>query len=162
MVIAYTAAFITGLASDTKPDKVSENRLFLETDTGSQFLFNGSTYDQISGILSVKTSTGTYNHAMGTTEDDAIVITNNINNVEVTMDMSLLQRSTIVRVYNKTDTTNYTGVSEATYPDDFTSDSAVFVLNGKGQDQRITFESVSAEISSIAVAFNRVNVVRTE
>lgn len=47
MVISFGVNWILGLSGDTKPTNVPTNSIFLETDTRNQFLFNGSTYDQL-------------------------------------------------------------------------------------------------------------------
>lgn len=49
MTIVYLAARITGLSTDTKPTNVQTNRLFLETDTGDTFLFDGASWGIIGG-----------------------------------------------------------------------------------------------------------------
>ena len=45
MTLKYLAGnIISGLSSDTKPTLVQTNALFVETNTQSEFLFNGSSW----------------------------------------------------------------------------------------------------------------------
>lgn len=112
--------------------------------------------------LNISTSSGTYAHANGTTEDDAVVIINNVNNTEIIMDFSLFTQDTTVRTYEKIDGAVYIKTSEAVYPTDFDSNSVVFVLNGKGSDQKITFQSGIAEGAVRDSDFRRVDTERID
>lgn len=49
MTIVYHAGHITGLAADTKPISVPTFSIFVETDTDKQFLFDGVTWNVLSG-----------------------------------------------------------------------------------------------------------------
>tara|TARA_R110002051_G_scaffold322941_1_gene415063 strand:- start:96 stop:281 length:186 start_codon:yes stop_codon:yes gene_type:complete len=51
MTLAYLAGnVITGVAADTKPTNVPANSRFIETDTQSEFLFDGSsTWNALGG-----------------------------------------------------------------------------------------------------------------
>lgn len=55
MTLAYHSGnVITGLSTDTKPTNVPVNSIFIETDTQSQFLFDGSsTWNNLGGGPSV-------------------------------------------------------------------------------------------------------------
>lgn len=49
-LVYHSGNVITGLSSDTKPTNVPTNSIFIETDTQSQFLFDGSsTWDALGG-----------------------------------------------------------------------------------------------------------------
>lgn len=110
----------------------------------------------------ILTSGGTYAHANGTTEDVAIEIINNKNNVEIGMDMTLFAQLTTVRTYEKLDGTTYVKTSEAVYPTDFDASAIVFILNGKGADQKITFQSGTTEGASRDSDWRRVDTVRND
>ena len=48
MTITFLAGNnIQGLSTDTKPTNVPTDSVFLETDTGDRFIFNGATYDKL-------------------------------------------------------------------------------------------------------------------
>ena len=49
MTIVYTASRILGLSSDAKPITVPTNFFFFETDTLTEFLFDGATWNAIGG-----------------------------------------------------------------------------------------------------------------
>jgi hypothetical protein len=107
-------------------------------------------------------TSGTYVHANGTTEDDAIIITNNDKNVEVAMDMTAITQNTTVRTYEKIDGTTYIKTSEAIYPTDFDSDSVIIILNGKTADQKITFQSGTGEGAGRNVDWRRIDGIRND
>jgi hypothetical protein len=45
MTLKYLAGnMITGLSSDTKPTNVETNAVFVQTNTQTEFLFNGSSW----------------------------------------------------------------------------------------------------------------------
>ena len=112
---------------------------------------------------SITTSNGTYVHPDGTTEQNVVEIVNNLNLVTITFDVSLLVQNTTVRVYEKTDGSNYELVDQAVFPTGFSTnvENIVFELNGKNRDQKITFQSGTGEGTTRDVPFSRVNVLRT-
>lgn len=164
MTIVWTgASTITGLAADTMPTNVPTNTAFIETDTQKQFLFNGTTWDLLSGKLEISTSNGTFVLANNTTEQDVTEITNNLDRVGIVYDVSLLTQNTTIRVKEKADGTNYEIVSEVVFPTDFDSgaENIEIELNGKNRDQKVTFQSGTAEGATRDIPFARVNELRT-
>jgi len=157
MTLVYKAARIEGLSGDTKPTNVQTNRQFFETDTGLTFNFNGSTWDQVGGGMTVDTSTGTYNHPNATTEATVLELTDNSLDTTVSYDVSLLTQTTTIRVKEKMDGTTYEIQSERAWPTDFDPNVEAVVINllGKGRDQIITFQSNVLEGSIKAIPWSR-------
>ena len=112
--------------------------------------------------VSVEITNGTYVHANGTTEDDVIEVTNNLNKVVISLDVSLLTQNTTIRTYEKIDGTNYELTSSAIFPTEFdTGAEAVrILLNGKNRDQKLTFQSGTSEGATRDIPFSRVDEVR--
>lgn len=71
-------------------------------------------------------------------------------------DLSNLLQSTTIRVYEKTDGTNYRLLSQRVYPDDYDDGikTVVIVLNGGGHDMKITLQSSTSEGSAKSIPGN--------
>jgi len=107
---------------------------------------------------------GIYSHPNATTESNALEITANKNNVEISFDMINITQDTTIRVYEKVDDTNYRSVSQKLWTTDFptNAEDAVVNLNGKDIDQKVTFQSAVLEGSIKSVPHARVEEIRSD
>jgi hypothetical protein len=107
-------------------------------------------------------TTGTYAHAVGTTEDDVKEFLLLQNPIEITFDMSGLLQTTTVKIYEKVDGTNYRLLTNQAYPTDFETsvDGMTITLLGKNRDMKITFQSGTNEAGIIDVEWNQVETIR--
>lgn len=82
-------------------------------------------------------------HPDTTTETDLIEFTNLREKLIIAMDLSNLAQITTIRVFNKTDGTNYRQRSQKIFPTDYDTgtEEAVAILSGTNQDMKITLES---------------------
>lgn len=103
---------------------------------------------------------GTYAHPSGVTEQDAIVLAGIDEKLEIVFDCVNLLQITTIRIYEKTDGTNYRLNESAAYPTDFVDKNVIVKINGKGRDAKITFQSSVAEGSSKDVPWARVDELR--
>lgn len=108
----------------------------------------------------VTTSTGTYVHANSTAEETVLEVTNNIQEIEVSYDISLLAQNTTIRVKEKMDGSTYEIQNENVFPTDYDAnvESVVIQLFGKSRDQIITFQSGTLEGTTRDIPFSRRNV----
>jgi len=116
-----------------------------------------------SSNVSVTTSNGDFSFLNVATEQTVVTVTDNINDVEITYNMENITLDTTVRVYETTNT-NEVLISETVYSttpanSGFTGDAVVILLNGKGENQRITFQSAG---EAVTIPFARVDVNRVE
>ncbi len=65
-------------------------------------------------------------------------------------DLTNLTQATTIRAYEKTDGTNYRLLSSRVFPDDYDAgvETIILVLNGSGNDMKITLQSEIAEGSA--------------
>lgn len=107
--------------------------------------------------VNVVTSNGTYSHTTGTSEETALEILENLKDVTVAFDVSLMAQDFTIRIKEKMDGTNYEVQSQSLFPDDYDTgiESIVINLQGKGRDQIITFQSVITEGSDRDIPFSR-------
>ena len=105
------------------------------------------------GEIKTTFETDTYSHPDTTTETDLVEYTGLKNYIVTNLDMSNFGESTTVRVYDKVDGTNYRQVSQKIYPDDYETGTevATFVLDGAGQDMKVTLQSAVAEGGATSV-----------
>jgi hypothetical protein len=90
----------------------------------------------------INTSSGIYSHADGTTEDDALIYLALKDKIEITLDMTNMTQSVTVRIYEKTDGTNYRQVTRGIYPTEFSPNEVIAIeITGKGMDNKITVQS---------------------
>lgn len=70
-----------------------------------------------------------------------------------TLDFSNLTQITTIRVYEKTDGINYRLLSQRVFPDDYDTgvETIIVILNGGGQDMKITLQSAVAEGSAKSI-----------
>ena len=109
----------------------------------------------------ISATNGTYSHPTGVTEQDAIVLDGIDEELEIVFDCVNLLQITTIRIYEKTDGTNYKLNESAAYPADFADNNVVVKINGKGRDAKITFQSAVAEGSSKDVPWARVDELRS-
>lgn len=95
-----------------------------------------------------------HSHAVATTEADVKIFLANNDLIELVFDCILLLQTTTIRIYEKTDGSTYRLVDSAIYPTDFDGGNVVLALNGKGLDQKVTFQSGTNEAGIINVPFN--------
>lgn len=105
-------------------------------------------------------ATGTFVLADNTNEQDVLEFVTNNEQIEVTLDVSLLTQNVTVRVFGKTDGITYRLVQSAVHPTDFDGDNIVLALNGKGRDQKITLQSSVAEGATRNIPHARVEELR--
>ena len=110
--------------------------------------------------IDITTANGTFVLANNTTEQDVLEFVTNNEEIEVTLDVSLLTQNVTVRVFGKTDGTTYRLVQSAVHPTDFDGDNIVLALDGKGRDQKITLQSSVAEGATRNIPHARVEVLR--
>lgn len=110
--------------------------------------------------IDITTANGTFTLPDGTTEQDVLEFLANDEQIEVTLDATLLAQITTVRVFNKTDGITYRLLQSSVYPADFDGNSITLILNGKGRDQKITLQSGSDEGETRAIPHARVEELR--
>lgn len=110
--------------------------------------------------IDITTANGTFVLANNTDEQDVLEFTTNDEEIEITLDNVLLTQTTTIRVYGKTDGTTYRLIQSQIFPADFDGDNVVIALNGKGRDQKITYQSGTAEGATRDIPHARVEELR--
>ena len=92
----------------------------------------------------------TLSHPNTLTETDLIEYTTLKNLVKLHFDMTNITQISTIRVYDKTDGTNYRLLSIKEFPTDYDTgvETIVAILDGAGQDMKVTLESTILEGSA--------------
>jgi hypothetical protein len=121
---------------------------------------SGSLFDKMDVKLSegvakdVTLGDADHSQLANTNEQTLKEFTANNDTIHLTIDAGLLLQETTVKIYEKTDGTNYEIISQAVFPTDFDGDLVTIELNGKGLDEKITLTSGTAEAGTITVPYN--------
>lgn len=102
------------------------------------------------GEIKTYFETATLTHPNTTTETDLVEYIGLRDLLGISLDMTNILQTTTIRVYNKTDSTNYRQRSQKVFPTDYeTGTEEIFAeLDGTGQDMKITLESGTVEGSA--------------
>jgi len=104
-----------------------------------------------------KSISGTYSHPVGTTEEDAVVITPDELKLydKLVLDLSGLSKTTTIKVYVAVDGTNYRQVDRAEFPIDFPTGQkgVVIQLLSASVNMKITLQSSEAEPSAVNIPY---------
>lgn len=124
--------------------------------------FNNLSNAKDSARAVITLATGTFNKVDDLLEQDLLEILANQDEVTVSLDGVNLTQKTKFRIKEKVDGTTYELVQEANFPKDFDGNAISLSFDGKGQDQKITVQSIVLEGAVRAIPFSRVDVVREE
>jgi len=94
-----------------------------------------------------------FDHANNTSEQDLVEHSNLTELITHHFDFSGFAQITTIRVFEKIDGTTYRQLSQRVFPTDFETDTegVIIVLDGAGQDMKITLQSSVAEGAVVTV-----------
>lgn len=123
--------------------------------------FNNLSINKDSTRSVITLVTGTYNTVDNLLEQDVIEMIANEDQVAIALDGTNLTQKAIFRIYEKVDGIAYVLVQQAKFPKDFDGDAISLGFDGKGQDQKVTYQADGVLEGAIrAIPFSRVDVVR--
>lgn len=108
-----------------------------------------------SGAPAGKVTTGTYSHAVGVAEQEALVFAAGRREIAVRFDVSGFVQNTTIREYEQVNGSDYRIVTSRVWPTDFDPGcvAASVVFNQALARYRITFQSVLAEAAIVTVPY---------
>lgn len=137
--------------------------LWLSEENKDMTQFNNLSINKDSTRSVITLVTGTFNTTDNLLEQDVIEMIANEDEVTISLDGVNLTQKAIFRIFEKVDGANYVLVQQAKFPKDFDGDAISLGFDGKGQDQKITYQADGTlEGAARAIPFSRVDVIREE
>ena len=135
--------------------------MWLSEENKDMTQFNNLSINKDSTRSVITLVTGTFNTVDDLLEQDVIEMVANEDQVAIALDGTNLTQKAIFRIYEKVDGASYVLVQQAKFPKDFDGDAISLGFDGKGQDQKVTYQADGTlEGASRAIPFSRVDVVR--
>lgn len=115
--------------------------------------------------LRVTTTTGTYSHSAGITEQNVLEFTALDDHILLSLDVEALSQGVLIKVREKVDGSTYRTMDAAMYETDFITAASVkagvvIELDGKGRDMKVTMQSILTEGSSKNVPYAYRRIIR--
>ena len=110
------------------------------------------------GNLQRRNVSGTFSHSNNIDVQELLEFTSLVDVVKLSVDFNAMSNPLTIKTFSKVDGTNYRQASVKVYPNDFDTDTktAEIILQGKGQDQKITIQSKQLEGQSTSIPYSYV------